>query len=293
MPALTAEIRQSPGAEPGLRSLRHLPTRGLSRARVPRRVAEARLRRRHELPRAHPPRPQRRAPRPAVGAIGHRHRHQLQHAAAVLDRDRRSRRGADRALRLGRRLSRGRAAADECALAVDASGAPGAVRGLGLRRHRPDPGTRLCAARRHRLDRQAHLRDQRQARVVDLPVDHPVQPAARSRSAGDRSLRHLHQVPRRLPDRRDRRAVRARRTALPVVPDDRAEEGDPRRARRRRRRLRLRLRHLPGRLPVEPGAAGVGRAAVAAAARARRAAARRPVAEIRRGTCRRRSPAPP
>ena len=45
----------------------------------------------------------------------------------------------------------------------------------------------------------------------------------------------LHEVPRGVPDRRHRRAVRARRPALPVLPDDRAEEGDPRRARRRGR----------------------------------------------------------
>ena len=140
----------------------------------------------------------------------------------VLDRDRRSRRGADRALRVGRRLPRGRAAAPERALAVDARDASGAVRGDGLRRHRPDPGARLRAARRHRLDRQAHLRHQRAARLVALPVDDPVQPAARAGSAGDRSLRHLHAVSRRVPDRRHRRAVRPRRPALPVVPDDRA-----------------------------------------------------------------------
>ena len=42
--------------------------------------------------------------------------------------------------------------------------------------------------------------------------------------------------------------------------------------------LRLRLRHLPGRVPVEPGAPGVRGAAVDAAPRPRRAAARRPVA---------------
>ena len=76
--------------------------------------------------------------------------------APVFDRDRRSRRGADRALRVGRRLPRGHRRAPGRALAVDAHDAPDAVRGAGLRRHRPDPGARLRAARRHRLDRQEH-----------------------------------------------------------------------------------------------------------------------------------------
>ena len=50
--------------------------------------------------------------------------------------------------------------------------------------------------------------------LTDLPL--PVD------AAGDRSLRHLPRVHRRLPDRRDRRAVRARRAALHLVSHDRA-----------------------------------------------------------------------
>jgi epoxyqueuosine reductase len=47
---------------------------------------------------------------------------------------------------------------------------------------------------------------------LPLPLTAPV----------DRALRHLPRVPRRVPDRRDRGAVRARRAALHQLPDDRA-----------------------------------------------------------------------
>ena len=128
----------------------------------------------------------RRPARPAVGAVGHRHRHQLQHRPAVFDRVRRSGARADRALRVGRRLPRGHAARGwtrcwpGCARRIAR-----AVRGACLRRHRPGPGARLRAARRHRLDRQEHLRHQPAARLVDVPRRDHLQPAARARSAGD------------------------------------------------------------------------------------------------------------
>ena len=54
-----------------------------------------------------------------------------------------------------------------------------AVRGARLRGHRARAGARLCAARRHRLDRQEHLRDQSGARLVDLSRRDHLQPAAR------------------------------------------------------------------------------------------------------------------
>ena len=57
-----------------------------------------------------------------------------------------------------------------------------------------------------------------------------------------------------VPDRRARRARRARLDALPVLPDDREQGSDSRRAPRVDRRARLRLRHLPGRLSLEPAA---------------------------------------
>ena len=55
---------------------------------------------------------------------------------------------------------------------------------------------------------------------TDLPL-----PVTR---AGERPLRHLHRVHRRVPDRRDRRALRARRAALHLLPHDRAQGRDPR-----------------------------------------------------------------
>ena len=45
-----------------------------------------------------------------------------------------------------------------------------------------------------------------------------------------RALRHVHALPRRVPDRRDRRAVPARRAAVHLVPHDRASRRDPARA---------------------------------------------------------------
>ena len=46
--------------------------------------------------------------------------------------------------------------------------------------------------------------------------------AAAARRAGHRPLRHLHALPRRLPDRRDHRALPARRQPVHLVPHDRA-----------------------------------------------------------------------
>ena len=67
---------------------------------------------------------------------------------------------AHRALRVGRRLSRRDRRAAGRAARLDARSVAGAVRGARLRRHRPGAGARLRAARRHRLDRQEHLRHQ-------------------------------------------------------------------------------------------------------------------------------------
>ena len=91
----------------------------------------------------------------------------------------------------------------------------GAVRGARLRRHRPGAGARLRAARRHRLDRQEHLRHQPGARLVDLPRRDHLQPAARGRRAVARSVRHVHAVPRGVSDaaRSSRPACSIRRAA--------------------------------------------------------------------------------
>ncbi len=70
------------------------------------RVARARLRRFDGVPVAIGRAPARRQERAAVGAIGDRHRHRLQHRPPVFDRVPRSRPRAHRPLRVGRRLSR-------------------------------------------------------------------------------------------------------------------------------------------------------------------------------------------
>ena len=79
------------------------------------------------------------------------------------------------------------------------------------------------------------LRDQPGDRIVDLSRRDHLQPAARARRAGARSVRHLHAVPRGVSDAGDRRARRARCDALHLVSDDRAARAtipDEQRARR-------------------------------------------------------------
>ena len=78
---------------------------------------------------------------------------------------------------------------------------------------------------------------------LELPTDAPFT---------RRPLRHLHRLPRRLPDGGLPAAVRPRRPPLHQLPDHRAARPDPRRAAAGHRRLALRLRRLPGRLPLEP-----------------------------------------
>ena len=73
----------------------------------------------------------------------------------------------------------------------------------------------------------------------------------RSRRAVTAHCGTLHRVHRRVPDRRDRRAVRARRAALHLVSDDRAEGQHSRGAAAADRQSRVRLRRLPARVPVE------------------------------------------
>ena len=97
-----------------------------------------------------------------------------------------------------------------------------------VRRQRPDAGEGVRARRRARLDRQAHESAQSQRRLVVLPRRDPHRPAAAGRRAGDQSLRHLPRVHRRLPDRRDRRALRARCDALHLLSHDRAAHRDSR-----------------------------------------------------------------
>ena len=101
-----------------------------------------------------------------------------------------------------------------------------AVRRACLRRHGPGPGARLRAARRHRLDRQEHLRDQSRARIVDLSRRDHLQPGSRAGRAVARPVRHLHAVPRGVSDAGAGRAGRARLEPLHFLPDDRASRRD-------------------------------------------------------------------
>ena len=70
-------------------------------------------------------------------------------------------------------------------------------------------------------------------------------------NAGARSLRDLHAVPRRLSHQRDRRALRRRCDALPVLHHDRVARGHRARATRVGGLAGVRLRPLPGRVPLE------------------------------------------
>ena len=95
--------------------------------------------------------------------------------------------------------------------------------------------------------------------ICTLPLDPDV--------PGTRPVRCVHALPRRVSDRRARRARRARCHTVPFVPHDRAARTRfPNAAARAARYARVRVRHLPGRLSVQPGRAAVGRRRLAAAA---------------------------
>ena len=143
-------------------------------------------------------------------------------ARAADRRARRSAQGVHRALRARPRLPQGAARA-AC------SGSPTAIRARGRRVrlsrvHRQRAGARSRARRevRPRLARQAHAAAHARPGLVVLPGRDLHRSAAAADAAADGALRHLHRVHRRLPDRRDRRAVRARRAPLHFVSDDRA-----------------------------------------------------------------------
>ena len=127
------------------------------------------------------------------------------------------------------------------------------------------------------------LPDRSAARLLSLPRRRAHRPRARAGRARARSLRKLPRVPRRVPDRRVSRALRARRDALSLVHDDRAARADPRAAARAARRLGLRLRRVPGGVPVEPARTPRGSHGSARAARAARAARRVACARARVG----------
>ena len=181
------------------------------------------LRRRDGVPASLGRAPRRRPPRPPVRADRHRHRHCLQHRPAVLDRVRRSRSRAHRALRVGRRLSR----------RDRRSGSRRCWRGCATRP--PEPfearayvdtgpvqervyaqhaglgwiGKNTCVINPE-LGSWIFLAEI----ICSLPLD--------GRRAVARSVRHVHAVPRGVSDAGDRRAGRARLDALHLVSDDRA-----------------------------------------------------------------------
>ena len=115
----------------------------------------------------------------------------------------------------------------------------------------------------------------------------------RARVTAEAALRQLPRVPRRVPDRRVRRRLRARRAPLHLVPDDRASRRDPARAARVDRHVGVRLRRLPGGLPVQRGRRRAARAAAdAAQRRARAARSRRARSDGRATSCASSSSAP-
>ena len=121
------------------------------------------------------------------------------------------------------------------------------------RARRREPARRPRGGRSlgRRLLRQEHDGADAPARLLGRARHARHDRRARADAAARPRLRLVHALHRRVPDRRARRAGRARRDALPLVLDAgaRADAGAlPRRA----RRAGLRLRHLPGRLPVEP-----------------------------------------
>ena len=98
----------------------------------------------------------------------------------------------------------------------------------GLRRHGARAGARLRRLRRPRLDREEHLPDPSAPRLLPIPRRAADRPRARARRARARPLRQLPRLPRRLSDAGLRGALRARRHALHLVPDDRVARGHSR-----------------------------------------------------------------
>ncbi len=122
----------------------------------------------------------------------------------------------------------------------------------GARRCEPARRSRGRAPRGRRLLRQEHDVDHPRARLLGRARDARHRRRDRGDAAARARLRPLPALHRRVPHRRSRRAGRARRESVPLVLDagtGAAAGALPGGA----RGVGLRLRHLPGRLPLEPG----------------------------------------
>ncbi len=191
----------------------------------------------------------------------------VRHLSRLLDRRSRGPR-LDRALRLGRRLSR-RDEGDARPPGRAPRGRSRSLRLADLRGHRADRGACLRGRGRDRSLGEEHLPPASRPRLLVLPGRDRDRPRSPARRAASGHVRELHRLPGRLSHRRAARALHARRHALHQLPDHRGEGAHPGGSARGSGPSRLRLRHLPGRLPLEPQAARARRAGLRGAARAR------------------------
>ena len=188
----------------------------------------------------------------------------------------RSDQGIHRALRARPRLPQG--AARQAAAPRDARS--WFDRRLRLPRlHRQRAGARSGAGRevRDRLAGQAHAAPDTRSRLLVLSGRDLHRSAAAGLRAAIVALRKLQRVHRRLPDGRDRRALRARCPPLHLVPHDRASRQHSRGVASPHRQSRLWVRRLPALLPVEPVRAGHRRSGFRGSQRARRRRSRHAV----------------
>jgi len=267
------------GARARLRCTRHLRHRPRGRRSASHHVARCRSSWRDGLYGAtrQPPRASRRARR------GHGARDQRAHEL-LAGRGARCARGARRpdarvcrALCDGTRLSQGAARASRATCAAHGGG-DRAVRLSRVHGQRAGARSRARVEGRHRMARQAYAAADARRGLVLLPRRDLHESAAAGDRAGDGALRHLQRVHRCVPNRRDRRPVRARRAPLHLVPHHRAQGQHPRAAAAAHRQSHLRLRRLPARMPVEPLRRGrVGAGLRVGAKRPRRRHAARPV----------------